>query len=72
MCHANSLYAAQASQCAARRLTHVLCGRAEPHRSDRVTLCCAALCWVQGVVRRDKDFWQSQWRRLKRMMFEVR
>jgi hypothetical protein len=23
------------------------------------------------VVRRDQSFWQSQWRRLKRMMFEV-
>jgi hypothetical protein len=34
--------------------------------------CCAVLCRVvQGVVRRDEDFWQTQWRRLKRMMFEV-
>lgn len=36
-------------------------------------MCCAVPCCaaLQGVVRRDQSFWQLQWRRLKRMMFEV-
>lgn len=43
-------------------------------------MCAAAAGWLvwsfvcvcQGVVSRDQSFWQSQWGRLKRMMFEVR
>jgi hypothetical protein len=28
-------------------------------------------CCLQGVVSADASYWQSQWQRLKRMMFEA-
>jgi hypothetical protein len=64
----------QALQCVVSRSARVVSAIAS--RAALVRLClvmlCAAMCCEQGVVRRDEDFWQSQWRRLKRMMFEVR